>query len=161
MKYKILEGLSIRAMSAIGVSCFKKYCRREAIWNADINLFCDHLLELLIADNISDWDEEFKKLNITGLGDVLPIEIKEKYPVHFDTIDLISQNIREISAFQIYGAWKPEASYKFLFNVADLCDVSLEKEFMLECYKKHSHENGWGKPINIELREKWNRDNNL
>ncbi|WP_196886169.1 hypothetical protein [Aureivirga sp. CE67] len=122
---KEIEGLSIREMTYIGVCLLKKYCVKNNIYNSEVDEFCFSMLNILTAEDIPEWDKNCNEIEINGLGDVLPNNFISEYPQYADKIDKITQNIREISASQMYGKWIPEESYKFLIQVEVLTNIKV------------------------------------
>ncbi|WP_442264551.1 hypothetical protein ACSIGC_09300 [Tenacibaculum sp. ZS6-P6] len=119
------------------------------------------MLDLLTTDNIPEWDNECNQIKIKGLGDELPEELINEYPKYQNTIHEITQNIREISASQIYGEWNPKLSYSMLNGIQKLCQIRIRSEFDLELFKMHNAgSNGWGATLSNELIEKWKKAGN-
>ncbi len=159
---KEFDGLSIRAMTAIGVFCLDHYSKKYQINNSNLKKFGDKMLELLTISNIPKWDNECNQIQITGLGDELPEELITEYPKYQSTINEITQNIREISASQIYGEWNPELSYSMLNRIQKLCQIQISTEFDIELFKMHNAgSNGWGAILSNELIEKWKKAGNM
>lgn len=155
---KEFHGLSIRAMTALGVFCLEKYSKKYQIHDYNLTIFSNKMLKLLTAENIPEWDNECNQININGLGDELPEELIKKYPEYNDAIDQITQNIREISASQIYGKWDSKLSYSFLNEIQKLTQIQIDTEFDLELFKIHkTRTDGWGTTVSKELIEKWKK----
>ncbi|SHJ27935.1 hypothetical protein [Aquimarina spongiae] len=158
---KEFDGLSIRAMTALGVFSLVHYSRKHAINDSNLIQFGNKMLDLLTTNNIPEWDNECNQIEITGLGDELPEELITKYPEYQNTISQITQNIREISASQIYGEWNPKLSHSVLHEVQKLCQIQINKEFDLKLFKMHNAgSNGWGATISNELIKKWKKAGN-
>ena len=156
-----IKNLSIRAMTYIGVSLFEKYCIENSITNSDINVFCSSMMNILNTENISEWNQNCNEIEITGLGDILPNNLVSEYPKHVDNIDRITQSIREISSFQIYGKWIPIESYKFLRKVESLTNVKIKTLKSLPLLEKHNHNNtGFGKAVENDLINEWLKADN-
>lgn len=151
-----MKGLSLRAKTAIGVFCFELYCDKNNIKNKDIDLFNVQMLRLLEADNIPKWDRDCNQIEITGMGDPLPKEIIEKYPLFADNILIITENIREITASQMYGGYTPKGAIQFLKKAIEYCEIDLDKFIDVKIFKEHKPGlDGWGNPLDIGLIEKW------
>ncbi|WP_109435466.1 hypothetical protein [Aquimarina sp. AU119] len=155
---KKFDGLSIRAMTMLGVLLLEKLCNKNQIVNSDLKEFINKMLELLTVENIPEWDNECNQIKITGLGDELPEKLVVEYPEYGKNIDEITQNIREISASQIYAEWNPKISYSHLNRIQELCQVGIDTEFDLELFKKHdAGATGWGIEVSNELIEEWKK----
>jgi hypothetical protein len=150
------KGLSIRALVALGTFSLKLYSKKYHINNSDLDEFIDLNLKLLTAEDLLKWNNEFNSVEITGLGDPFPIDLVEKYPEHSLKLDLITQNIREISASQIYGSWNSDLTYKLLYQVQELCDIEINREVNLNLFKEHNPgTEGWGTIVSENLVGKW------
>lgn len=144
----------------LGVLSLEKFCEKERIVNSDLKDFISKMMELLSTENIPQWNEELNQINISGLGDPLPSKLLEDFPNYEKKLDQITQNLREISAAQIFGKWIPENSYLPLKKLQKLSGIRISKEYDLELFKKHNPEpEGWGDPVSLELIEKWKRTN--
>lgn len=152
------DGLSIRAMTTLGVFTLEIYCAKNKIDDSNLKDFNNKMLELLTSNNILEWDNECNQIKITGLGDPLPEKLIAEYPEYEKILEEITQNIREISASQIYGEWNPEISYSHLNRIQELCEVEIDSEFELELFKKHNAgATGWGIEVPNELVKKWKK----
>jgi len=55
---KEFDGLSIRAMTALGVFSLIKYSKKHQIDDSDLIEFGNKMLELLTTKNIPEWNNE-------------------------------------------------------------------------------------------------------
>lgn len=156
---KEFEGLSIRAMTALGVFCLELFSKENQISHPDLQEFKNKMLDLLITDNLPDWEDECFEIKITGVEEnALPGDLANKYPKHQNRLHSITESIRSISDINMYGAFMPEESYSCLSKVQKLCEIEIKKEFNLRLFKQHEPTQGWGDSVSKELIEKWKED---
>ena len=99
--------LSIRAMSWLGVQCLRHYCSRPGLDDERIWAFCRYVEEVATTDDVPEWDGRAGDLAVSGLGDPFPPDLQSN-----GALVRIVECIHEISASQIYGAWRPNESAK-------------------------------------------------
>ncbi len=134
--------LSIRAATWLGSQCLKQYCLENNIVDERISQVCKYLEALATETDVPAWDEQGNALEITGLGDPMPPE----YTSNKELEEIISC-VREISACQIYGAWKSEYTAKFLGRALYLAGLKPTNQTfeLLIIHKPLEH--GWGDPV--------------
>ena len=96
------------------------------------------------AQDIPRWESFGTTLEVSGLGDPLPIELA-KNPSLADLVD----SVREITASQMYGAWEPMVVTKFLeksIEIAGLEDVVSRWPGLLTY---DAGTDGWGQPASV------------
>ena len=108
------------------------------------------MFKLAEATDIRQWDSDASKISITGLGDELPSDLK-----NCDIINQITCNIREISAAPINSVHDPKVTNTFLNKAAIISGIKLVG-LNLNPFCKHKLDNdGWGKPVSLELLNEW------
>lgn len=142
--------LSIRAATWLGSQCLKQYCLENNIVDERISQVCKYLEALATETDVPAWDELGNTLEITGLGDPMPTE----YASNKQLEEIISC-VREISASQIYGAWRPEYTGKFLGRAMYLAGLKLTNQTfeLLTSHKPLVH--GWGDPVSEATLGLW------
>ena len=142
-------GLSIRAQSYLAASAIRGFCEPRSLEDERVEDFCRYLEELASAEDVVAWDEAGSSLPWTGLGDDGPADP--------DLAQLL-EDAREISAFQIYGAWQPREGAAFLKRVLEASGFDPDGDLDLEPFEEHSPGNhGWGEPVPSNLLEKWRK----
>lgn len=134
--------LSIRAATWLGSQCLNQYCLENNIVDDRINHLCKYLAVLATETDVPAWDELGNTLEITGLGDPMPME----YTSNKELEEIISC-VREISACQIYGAWKPEYTANFLGRAMCLAGLKLTNQTFELLISHKPLEHGWGDPV--------------
>ena len=145
-----ISKLSIRAASWIGAQCLRKYCATVELEDERINQLCEYIEALATESDVPAWDERGDNLEITGLGDPMPTELKS-----YRDLEKLITCVREISASQIYGAWAPEYTAKYLRTAMQIADVTLSNK-VFEPFMSHDPMmHGWGDSIDESTLNKW------
>ncbi len=132
--------LNIRVASWLGAECLSHYAADRGIDDRELSEFCDYIQLLIDADDVGEWDAKGASLQITGLGDPLP--------VHLDSGELhrLVGVVREISASQIYGRYNPEEVRSFLTDAVRISNIDLS-HYNLQAMREIEPSDGWGSPI--------------
>ena len=96
--------LSIREKQAIGAICILAFCRKHNIKYKGIIELSDHLLNLLVSNDLLAWNEAGLNINIIGRGEPFPYELqnllsKEISNILYSLID----NVVEIGMIDLFG----------------------------------------------------------
>jgi hypothetical protein len=146
-----LRLISLRAKTAIGALCLRRYCEELGESHREIDEFCDYLLKLPKAEDIMEWDESGGHLAQDGLGSPIPDTI-----THIPKINEITCNIREITASQMCCAYNPKEPVAFVKRAAELCGVDLQRDVDLKLFMKGSSlRSEWADPISNDLFNLW------
>jgi hypothetical protein len=97
--------LPTRALQAYAALCLVGFCRAKAIRDSTINALVEHLLRLLVEDDLPDWERRGARLELSGRGDAPPPRLLQKLPVdlHGDFAKLV-ENVVEVGIVNMYGA---------------------------------------------------------
>ena|GEM_PF-5962145 len=145
-----ISKLSIRAATWLAVQCLKKYCTTVNLEDYRLSQFCDHLVSLTTANDIPAWDALGDSLAITGLGDPMPDEYQSN-----KQLEEIISCAREISAAQIYGAWNPQYTAKYLARTMHLAGVSITNQTYQLLSRHEPLVHGFGNPVEDKLLKLW------
>ncbi|MEI7867965.1 MAG: hypothetical protein WCI11_08730 [Candidatus Methylumidiphilus sp.] len=69
---EILENLSTREKQAYGAMCLYKYCKIKGIAHQSINELLNHLVSILISEDLATWERKGAVLDLSGRGDPIP-----------------------------------------------------------------------------------------
>lgn len=145
-----IEHFSIRAKTFVAACALEKYCTASGIKNVAVDQFCSHMKSLATADNITSWDSEANQLEITGMGDPLPKTLGNE-----SLLNEIAECVREISAVNIYGAYRPLETQTFFMRAMEICDFYISPE-QLKSFKEHSAcSRGWGTALSEDEYIVW------
>ena len=108
MKYMDLP-TNIRVASWLGSECIRTFMEQQKISDVRLQKFSQHISALPYAENVPEWDQEANELEITGMGDPLPEELSQ-----IQNLNVLVVMVREISASQIFGAYKPQEVISYL-----------------------------------------------
>ena len=146
---------SIRALHAIGIVSFVRYCARSGVSNPAIDEFVDHMWRLCHSSSLPDWDKAASHLKITGLGDPLPSEIVTQYPTQSTPLSEAVEWLREISATQMYGAYQPRESLSCLNELMRVTGAILTDEEIQAFGFSTPNKDGWGACVKEPLLNRW------
>lgn len=96
--------LSIREKQAIGAICILAFCRKYKIKHKGIFELSDHLLNLLVSNDLSIWNEAGLNIDIIGRGEPFTYELQnflsnEIRSILYNLID----NVVEIGIIDLFG----------------------------------------------------------
>lgn len=157
---KSIAQFSIRSQQAIGAALVEKFCRDHGISNASVSAFVAHHWNLAIAADVPAWDIAGTELEVSGRGDLLPSSLVEQLGGEISNrLARICQFVAEIALSQLYGAYRPAESYRFLNLAADeagVCLTNFEASDAFQEYEMASE--GWGPVISQEELYRWQAD---
>ncbi|RYJ41476.1 hypothetical protein [Flavobacterium beibuense] len=130
-----ISDLNIREQQLIGALCIISFCQKYEIYHEDIQEFADHLLNILIADNLPDWEGEGLKLEIIGRGEPVSQSVENSIPLKLrDDFQKLVNNASEIGIVDMYGANTPAPFWAAQQCTAILAkhkiEVALSQEFL-------------------------------
>ena len=146
---------NIRQMQAYAAACLVVFCNHAGIKHDSVNQLIRHLLAMLTAISLPDWEQEGTKLDLTGRGDPLPTGIEETLKEeHREVFNSLVESCVEVGIVDMYLAGSDQPGY-FL----DKC-VKIIRQFGLELPPVESlkrlrkGEGPWGEAIDeAELKE--------
>ena len=142
--------LSTRAASWTAAQCVRHFCYVRGISDPDIEAFCAYLEDSARADSIVEWDARAKKLSVSGLGDALPSSLAS---IH--GLEGLLCCAHEITASEMYGAWRPNEVLKHLCETAERSGLDAAQVVSVACSLQTPGANGWGYPVTEAERESW------
>ncbi len=137
-----LHKVSIRAASWIGAQCVRTFCETHGIVDKRIDAFVFYAEAATSAQDIPRWASFGTKLEVSGLGDALPVDLS-KIPRLSELVD----SVREITASQMYGAWEPKVVAKFLKKSTKIAGLEGVATRWSSVADHDAEKDGWGKPI--------------
>ena len=75
-----LKSLSIRRKQAFATLCLVEFCAASGIESAAVGELVEHLLSILVSDNLTEWEARGAKLELAGRGDPLPDSVRMGLP---------------------------------------------------------------------------------
>lgn len=66
------EAMNIRQMQAYAAICFSNYCKVHSIVDEDLQRLIMHLISILSAKDLAEWEKRGRSLRVAGRGDPLP-----------------------------------------------------------------------------------------
>ncbi len=144
---------NIRIKQAIGAMCIMSFCDKHGIKHDTIKELLNHLLKLLIVEDIPQWNEDGLNIEITGRGDDLPEALLNIIPenLYYDFFELVDKSI-EIGIVDLFGA-PSELPGKFLLDCLQILDKH-NIAFSIPKFLPETDINPWGKPLLVEEYER-------
>lgn len=75
-----LADLSVRELQAYGALCLAKYCDAGGLQHPAIKTLADHLVSLLVAEDLPAWEAAGATLQLSGRGDPAPDSVRAAVP---------------------------------------------------------------------------------
>ena len=138
--------INVRVASWLGSKCLEHFAMVNCLNDSRIKDYCLHISNLVYTNDVPNWDDQSMKLDITGLGDPLPSDLKL-----VDHLDEIIDLVREISAIQIYGKYKPEEVTRCLKKVITLSKMDLSDFNLKEMSSISVAPEGWGPSLTEDI----------
>ena len=69
---EVFTDLSTREMQAYGALCLLRFCKAKGIEHPYVDELIEHLLSILIIDQLDGWEDNGAGLTLSGRGDPLP-----------------------------------------------------------------------------------------
>jgi hypothetical protein len=151
MNNDIAKKLNIRQKQAYAAVCVWYFCKYFNISHKHIDDFILHLMEILIAQDLSEWELEGSKLYITARGDELPGDIADIIPVQIliPFKEIIEYSV-EVGIIDMYGAptVQPNLYLNKCIQILKINKILLPPVDVLE--STHPEEDGWGNEISSD-----------
>jgi hypothetical protein len=118
-----LKKLSTRQKQAYAALCLAQFCATKRIRHPAVNQLIEHLLSVLISDNVCAWEAQGGQIEFSGQGSCLP-SIKSMLPadVSESAFDSLVENVVEVGLTDMYGA-----------------DTDEPLEYLLKCIETVKH----------------------
>ncbi len=146
-----LEKASIREKQAIGALCILSFCEKYSINYKGIDELTNHLFELLVSENLPNWNQKGLNIEIIGRGDNLPTSLKNIIPENlFEDFYKLIDNAIEIGIVDLFGQTTDHPKL-FLSNCINILSKHVIKLEIPEILLKGNHKhNTWGLPWDID-----------
>lgn len=145
-----LNKTSNREKQIIGAISILFFCEKYSIYHKSIGELVEHLFEILISENLPQWDQDGLKIDIIGRGELLPEKLDEiiKPELKNDFSKLI-EFVIEIGIVDLFGA---NTNYPSLFlkNALEiLIKHNIQAKITENLFSPQS-EGPWGKKWDLE-----------
>lgn len=142
------QKFNVRQMQAYAALCLRQFCENWAIRHEFINELVLHLMQIMTAQDLSEWEQRGAVLKITGRGDPLPIGVIDNIPT--DILDDFNNFVElcvEVGIVDMYGA-STEQPLNFLEKCIDILKRNnIEFPDPNLIIKYGCGGNGWGEAI--------------
>ena len=138
--------------------CLWTFCIQLSIRHDSITELFRHLVNILTASSLPDWEQEGLELDIIGRGDPLPNDVEAVVPQEYlEALNSLVESCVEVGIVDMYGE-STEQPGKFLekcVSALKLAGVKLPNPEILVKYRAGS--DPWGEAISeSELNETLN-----
>lgn len=144
-----LQHIGNRQKQAVGALALLRFCEEYSIHYKGIKELIDHLFQILISDDLPNWEAEGLKLEIIGRGEPLPKKLDSilNLKIVEDFYRLID-NVIEIGIIDLYGA-NTNAPYDYMCKTLDILakhniNVTIPHELLSTCKSR------WGDVWDIQ-----------
>lgn len=141
--------ISIREKQAIGVLCILCFCKQNNIKYFGVLELSNHLLNLLINEDLANWNDNGLNLKIIGRGEPFPEELNTLLPHNIkDIFYNLIDNVIEIGLIDLFGELTDYPNI-FLSNALDIL-----KEQKIRCnfpfyFFTELNQKTWGETWNL------------
>ena len=114
-----LKLLSTREKQAYSAFCLAKFCHANGIVHKNIDRLVNHLLTILIAPDLGEWENKGALLEITGRGDEIPDDVRAVLSSDLaEEFEYLVECCVEVGIVDMYGE-PSNAPLKFLVKCLD------------------------------------------
>jgi hypothetical protein len=98
--------LTTRRKQALAALCLCTFCSRKGVQHDAVTELIEHLLSVLVCDDLPKWERGGAALRLPGRGDPIPEEIALKLPrgVSCSEFALLISHVVEVGLSTMYGA---------------------------------------------------------
>lgn len=151
----VLETFNIRQLQVYAAVCLRDFCRHKGIRHQLINELIHHLVSLMTAKNLPDWERRGTLIAIVGRGDPLPEDVAEIVETGgLKEFSALIEFCIEVGIVDMYGAHSNKP-FEFTEKCIDILiknNIKLSPTDMLRKYGRGTCM--WGDPISdSELSE--------
>jgi|GEM_PF-1318807 len=150
-----IDNIGNREKQVIGALALYKFCKTYLIYDESVNQLLNHLIDILISENLDEWNNNGLQIEIIGRGEPLPNKIDSK--INFDLKEdfyRLVDIVIEIGIVDLYGS---DTMYPNLF-LKQVFDILIKNkiEFPIpDILIKHVQDNKWGKVWDINSFKKF------
>ena len=140
--------MSIRHLQVIGAIAIRLFSRKYALNHESISSLVCHLLDVMTAENLPEWEQQGARQDLTGRGDPLPPDLEKLIPsgLRKDFYTLVECAV-EIGLSSMYGASTEQALYFVKKTQQILRKHNIEGLDDLASKYLHCSRLSWGKPF--------------
>jgi len=143
------KNFNVRQLQAYASLCLWKFCNHLNVKHNSINELVRHLISILIANNLPEWEQRGVAIAITGRGDPLPQDVEKIIPVEsVEIFNSLVESCVEVGIVDMYGA-STNKPYEFVGHCVMLLKqsgIDIPSTDILEKYGRGN--DVWGAPIN-------------
>lgn len=142
--------ISVRQKQAYAGLCLLAFCRHFNVQQPALFALAKHLFSMLSAVDLPAWEERGTKLELSGFGDPLPEELKQKFPKIIQaSAEEIVNCASTIGVVDMYGALtdRPDEYLRVVVRLVTEAGVSVPDTTPLTSLPMES---GWGEAVDAD-----------
>jgi hypothetical protein len=146
------DDFNIRQLQAYAAISLSLLCKKFNIRHQQIDDLIFHLLTMLTADNLSEWERNGTNLSVSGRGDELPMDVEKSIKgIDVTSFREIIESCVEIGIVDMYGADTEQPRFFFDRCITQIENqgVDLPSPELIE--KLHAGRPPWGDPISATM----------
>lgn len=150
-KNVVFTNFNVRQLQAYAALCLKAFGRSKKIEHPEIDKLVEHLLAVLVSENLPDWEQAGACMAITGRGDPLPQDVSNEVPRNCltDFVHLLEHCV-EVGLADMYAADSERPLEHLRACLTILFDSEIQPPIS-EVVNYDSIDQGhWGNPISAE-----------
>lgn len=143
------NNFTIRQMQAYAAICLWSFCNHLGIRHDSVEELLTHLVGMLAAQSLPDWEQVGAGIAITGRGDPLPSEVEKAIPAEkLDIFNSLVECCVEVGIVDMYGdaTEQPTEFLKKCINI--LKDSGVELPPVENLTKYDVGADTWGEAMN-------------
>ena len=145
--------LSKRELQVYGAACLARFCESKRITTPSVRSLVDHLLLVLTAPDLPQWETAGARLELAGRGDPLPTDVVAGLSDgDADDFKCLMDTVVEIGMVDMYGADTSLPSHYLRKSVSLLERSGVEPPRLEELFPRRTVPDvvDWGPPGNSE-----------
>lgn len=158
----MINHFNIRQMQAYAAFCLLAFCKGIRVRNVFVDELIIHLLSMLTANNLPDWERKGALIALNGRGDAIPVDVVASIPEDYrDTFNSLLECCVEVGIVDMYGA-NTEQPRKLLDKcIGILQSIGLEAPSLQSLGGLRKGGSAWGEPVSesefCNLMKEWER----
>lgn len=144
----MLNHFNIRQMQAYAAFCLVAFCRHIALRNVFVDELVVHLLSMLKANSLSEWERNGSRIAVNGRGDPIPVDVVTAIPENYrDTFSSLLECCVEVGIVDMYGTITDQPR-KFVDKCIEILQgIGIEPPSFQSFSNLQRGSGAWGEPV--------------
>jgi hypothetical protein len=153
-----LKDLSTRELQALGALCLYRFCKAKGIAHPSVDQLIEHLVSILVADSLADWERRGAILDLNGRGDPIPVALDSQLKGDLRNVFLrLIGQVVNIGFSDVYGAVTRKPLKHLVNAIRILSENGVQRPVVAEIFKDRTLRGKdapeWGEPYSQERYE--------